>query len=122
MIPYVDTQLSIWGKWSVARSLRGVGFSPICPMFKQDRYCGGFGSAVPVGVSIDAEENVIDTDKAVERLTQEQKRLCVEFYVIGGSGVEVSRRLAMPKRTMYDKLHGLHQAVLGHINDVVAGC
>lgn len=122
MIPYIDSQLSIWGKWSVAKASRGLGFSPVCPMFKQARYCGGFGSSVPVGVTIDAVENVLDMDAAVGRLAQEQRRLCVEFYIVRGSGEEVAGRLGMAKRTLYDRIHCVHQALLGHLNDVVAGC
>lgn len=122
MIPYIDTQLSIWGRWSVARASRGLGFSPVCPMFKQARYGGGFGSAVPVGVAVDCVDNIHDTDTAVSRMSVDQKRLCVEYYVVGGKGNEVAARLGVARRTMFDRLHCMHQALLGHLNDVAAGC
>ena len=122
MIPYVDAQLSIWGKRSVAMMSRGLGFSSVCPMFKQDRYCGGYGSATPIGVTVGAIENIVDTEAAVDRLKQEEKVLIVEYYVIGGKGIEVAARLGMAKQRMYERLHIVHNEVLGHLNDIAAGC
>ena len=49
-------------------------------------------------------------------------KICVEFYVVDGSGEEIAQRMGIAKRTLYDRIHLLHQKVLGLLNDVVAGC
>lgn len=120
MIPYVDTQLSMWGKWVVSKSAKGLGFSPISPMFKDMRHGGVYASQPPMGVTLDSAVNISDTDAAVQRLDQVQRQLAYEFYVRSGKGVEVAARLGIAKRTLYDRINALHQAVLGHLNDVVA--
>jgi len=122
MIEYVHTQLSIWGKWSVRKASAGIGYPAISPMFIDVRFGGVYGSRPPAGVEVCGSDNVFDTDLAVRRLTPEQKRMVVEYYVVGGSAVDVSRRLGVARQRMYERLHSLHQVVLGHLNDVVAGC
>lgn len=120
MIPYVDTELSIWGKWVIAKSSKGIGYSPVCPMFKDSRHSGGYGSNPPLGAGIG--DNILDTDAAVQRLGHDLRRLCVEYYVVGGKGVEVARRLGIARQRLYERVHALHQELLGHLNDVAAGC
>lgn len=121
MIPYVGTQLSIWGKWVVAKSSKGIGYAAICPMFKDQRHGGVYASQPPMGVTVDGMDNILDTDKAVQRLDQVQRQLAYEFYVRSGKGVEVAARLGIAKRTLYDRIAALHQSMLGHLNDVAAG-
>lgn len=121
MIPYIDTQLSIWGKWSVSRASKGLGYAATCPMFKDIRHGGVFGSQPPMGVTVDAIGDILSTEAAVQRLEQDQRQLAIEFYIMGGKGCEIAGRLGIAKRTLYDRMQGLHQAVLGHLNDVVAG-
>lgn len=121
MISYIDTQLSIWGKWSIAKASKGIGFSATCPMFKDVRPSGVFASQPPMGVTVDSLDDILSTDAAVQRLSNDQRRLAVEFYVIGGKGGDVAVRLGLERRTLYNRLQALHQAVLGHLNDVVAG-
>lgn len=121
MIEYIHTQLSIWGKWSLANATKGIGYSPVSPMFKGARHGEGYGSNPPPGISIDCADSIRDTDSAVSRLGREQKLLCVEYYVRGGRNEDVAARLGIAKRTLYDRLHAVHQSLLGHLNDVIAG-
>lgn len=122
MIPYIDMQLSIWGKWAVSRATKGIGYPSTCPMFKDAVRKGIYNSAPPLGVSIDAADNILDTDAAVQRLTPAEKVLAVEFYQIGGTATATADRLGIARQRLYDRLHAMHQSVLGHLNDVVAGC
>lgn len=121
MIDYVHTQLSIWGKWVVRSESRALGYPSVCPMFKDIRHGGGYGSSVPVGVSIADESYVSDTDEAVKRLRIEHRRLIVEFYVVGGRSVEIAARVGVTKKRLYELLDVAHQQVLCNMNDVVAG-
>lgn len=121
MIPYVDAQLAIWGKAQLRDARKGLGFSSVCPMFRDMKHGGVYGSQVPCGVSLTDLENIADTDVAVSRLPIEQRQLVVEFYVVGGKIESIADRLGIAKRTLYDRLHVLHQQVLGLLNDVAAG-
>ena len=122
MIAYVNTQMSIWGKWSARKASNGMGYSHICPMFKQAQHGGGFGSSVPIGVEIANMDEIQDCDKAVQRLSQDMRMLAIEFYVVSGKGEDVATRLGIKKRTLYDRIDAMHQQMLGHLNDVIAGC
>ena len=75
-----------------------------------------------MGVDVSGIDHIRDTDEAVRRLDAASRALCVEFYVVNGSGEEIARRMGIAKRTLYDRIHSLHQKVLGLLNDVVAGC
>lgn len=118
MIDYVNVQLSIWGKWAVARSTHGLGYPRVSPMFQQMQHGGVYRSREPAGVC----EYVQDTDQAVQRLSAEDRVLCVEFYQRGGTGAAVARRLGLARRTLYNRIDSIHCAVLGHLNDIAAGC
>jgi hypothetical protein len=122
MIPYIDAQLSIWGKWSMARSAKGLGFPSICPMFKDARHGGAFGSNPPMGVSLDSMDQILDTDKAVSRLNDEYRCLAIEFYAHQRSGVDLAKSLGLSRKSLYQRLDNLHVSMLGLLNDVVAGC
>jgi len=91
-------------------------------MFVGARFDGIYGSKPPVGVEVCGDDHVQDTDAAVNRLDVTMRKLAIEYYVVGGSAVDVSRRLGVARQRMYERLHALHQSVLGHLNDVVAGC
>lgn len=122
MIPYIDTQLSIWGKWSMARASKGLGYPSTCPMFKDARHGGAFGSLPPLGVSLDSIDTIEDTDKAVRRLSEDNRTLAIEFYVHHRSGVDLAKQLGVSRSRLYERLHSLHQSMLGLLNNVVAGC
>jgi len=120
VIPYVDSQLAIWGKWTMARASKGLGYPSVCPMFKDARHGGAFGSAPPVGVTLDSIDHILDTDAAVQRLSDDYRRLAIEFYAHRCTAVEISARLGIGRQRLYERLHAMHQSLLGHINDVVA--
>lgn len=122
MIDYINVQLSAWGKWSARNASKGMGYSPICPMFKQAQHGGAFGSSIPVGVDVSGIDHIRDTDEAVRRLDAASRALCVEYYVIRGSSEEIAKRMGVTKKTIYNRIDALHQKVLGLLNDVVAGC
>ena len=121
MIEYIHVQLSAWGRWSLRRASKGVGYSPVCPMFKDVRHGEGYESRPPSGVEVASFNELVDIEQAVSRLSQDGKRLCMEYYVVQGSGEEVASRLGIARRTLYDRLHMVQQHVMGHLNDIAAG-
>lgn len=120
MIPYIDVQLSVWGKWAVRNSSKGLGYPSVSPMFKDAQHGGTYGSQLPPGVS-DCEY-VRETDLAVQRLAELDRALVVEFYQVRGTAADIASRLGIARRTMYDRLDAVHRAVMGHLNDLAAGC
>lgn len=123
MIEYIHTQLSIWGRWSARGASRDVGYPSVCPMFKDVRHGGAYGSAPPPGVgTAHSLDDVLITDQAVKRLSQDQKSIVVEYYVVGGKGDEVAKRIGIARRTLYDRLTAVQQSLLGHMNDIAADC
>lgn len=120
MIEYINVQLSIWGKWAVRRNGEGLGYPSISPMFNQAQHGGSYGSQLPPGVC-DCEY-VRETDLAVQRLLEEDRALCVEFYQRGGTAVAVASRLGMARQRMYERLDAVHRAVMAHLNDIASGC
>jgi len=122
MIDYVNVQLSAWGKWAARNASKGMGYSSICPMFKQAQHGGAFGPSIPAGIDVSGIDHIRDTDEAVRRLDEASRALCVEYYVIRGSSEEIANRMGVTKKTIYNRIDALHQKVLGLLNDVVAGC
>ena len=104
MIEYIHVQLSAWGRWSARQSSKGIGYSPVCPMFKDVRHGEGYESRPPSGVEIASLHELTDMDKAVSRLSQDGKRLCIEYYVIQGTGEEVAGRLGITRTVSYTHL------------------
>jgi hypothetical protein len=117
MIKYIDMQLSIWGKWAVRRITDGIGYPSVSPMFSQAQHGGSYGSREPIGVC----EYVDDTDQAVARLDEDGRRLCVMFYQNRMGATEIARSLGIARQRFYDRLHRIHQEVMGHLNDIAAG-
>lgn len=120
MIEYINLQLSIWGKWAVRRNGEGLGYPSVSPMFNQAQHGGSYGSQLPPGVC-DCEY-VRETDQAVARLPPEDRALCVEFYQVRGTAVEIARRLGIARQRLYERLDAVHRAVMGHLNDIASGC
>lgn len=118
MIEYINVQLAIWGKWAVRRSTAGLGFPSVSPMFQQMTHGGVYRSREPSGIS----EYVHETDQAVQRLSPEDQALCVEFYQRGGTAVAIAARLGLARQRLYERLDAVHRAVMGHLNDISAGC
>lgn len=121
MIAYVSTQLSIWGKAQRSGARSGLGWPSVCPMFRDVKHGGVYGSAPPVGVSMTNREAIDDTDAAVQRLAADMRQLAVEYYVVGGTGDVIAARMGISKRTLYYRMDRLHHALLGMLLDVVAG-
>ena len=119
MILDVDHRLCRWGAWSRRMVARAVGYPPCSPMFKDAPAGKGYGSKPPLGVD-DADNGV--TDRAVKRLSAEDIRLCIEVYQIGGTTVEIAARIGCHRQRIPERLHRVHQALLGHLQDIEAGC
>lgn len=117
MIPYIDIQLAAWGRWANRHAARAVGYPSQSPMFNQMPGGDGYGSKEPFGV----DEYVQDTDKAVQRLSEDMRALCVEVYQVGGKSEAVALRMGVAKRTLYDRIDRMHHAIMGHLNDIAAG-
>lgn len=119
MIPYIDMQLSIWGKWVVRSESRSLGFPSVCPMFRDASHGGAYGSREPIGVS---DMIYVDqTDRAVQRLENADRVLCVEFYQRGGTAVEIAARLGIKRQRLYERIDAVHQKVMGFLNDLASG-
>jgi hypothetical protein len=120
MIEYINVQLSIWGKWAARQNSKGLGYPSISPMFNQAQHGGSYGSQLPPGVC-DCEY-VRETDLAVQRLLEEDRALCVEFYQRGGTAVSVAQRMGIARQRIYERLDSVNRDVLGHLNDIAVGC
>jgi hypothetical protein len=120
VIPYIDVQLSVWGKWAMRNSSKGLGYPSVSPMFNLAQRGGSYGSQLPPGVC-DCEY-VRETDLAVSRLPKADRSLCVEFYQIRGPAVDIARRLGIARQRLYERLDAVHRAIMGHLQDIAAGC
>lgn len=119
MIEWINRQLNAWGAWANRRSTDGLGYPSVSPMFQQVQHGrGAYRSQEPIGVC----EYVHETDKAVQRLSAEDQAICVEFYRRPGSVVAKAHRLGMARQRLYERLDAVHRAVMGHLNDIAAGC
>jgi hypothetical protein len=120
IIQYIHTQLSAWARWRLWNMRESVGFPPTSPMFRDCQFGGAYGSQIPVGVCICDSENMQDMDAAIARLGESDKRLCVEFYMVGGGSVAIAARLGVSKKRLYENLECVQARLLGLVNDVVA--
>lgn len=118
MILYVNGLLCSWGSWARRSAARGLGYPSVSPMFKDAPAGKGYGSKVPLGV--DDADNAA-TDAAIQRLSAEDRRLCIEVYQIGGTTVEVASRIGCHRQRVPERLHRMHQELLGYLNDIAAG-
>lgn len=117
MIEYIHVQLAIWGKWAVRRSSKALGYPSVSPMWRDMKHGGSYCSRSPIGIC----DHVQETDRAVQRLSPEDRVLCVEFYQVGGTAVAIAGRLGMARQRLYERLDAVHRAVMGHLNDIAAG-
>lgn len=118
-LPYVEHLLSTWGRWARRQVAGGIGFPSCSPMFKDMPVGKSYGSRPPLGVGGDDCEA---TDRAVRRLSPENRRLCVEVYQVGGKTVEIAARLGWHRQRVPERLQRMHQELLGHLNDIAARC
>lgn len=115
--PYVEHLLCAWGAWSRRAVAGGIGFPSCSPMFKDAPVGKGYASRPPLGIGT---SDCCATDLAVQRLSPEDRRLCVEVYRIGGKTVEVAARLGWYRERVSRRLQVVHGLVLGHLNDIAA--
>ena len=118
MIPYIDVQLCVWGRWALRHKARAVGYPPVSPMFRDAQSSGVFDSKPPFGI----DEYVAETDIAVQRLPDDLRLVAVEYYQIRGKSEDVARRLSMSKATLFRRIDKMHCDILGHLNVIAAGC
>lgn len=122
MIEYVHVQLSAWGRRTRRESDRALGYPKHCPMFNMSRFDGAYGSRLPAGIEVSSDDHVQDTDAAVKRLSTDQVAVVMAYYVHQTTASELARNMGIARQRFYERLHSIHQSVLGHLNDVVAGC
>lgn len=118
-VPYVEVLLCAWGSWARRMASGAVGYPSCSPMFKDAPVGKFYDSRPPLGLGA---SDCDATDKAIQRLSPEDRRLCVEVYQIGGKTVEVAARLGWHRQRVPERLLRMQQALLGHLNDISAGC
>lgn len=122
MIPYVNTLLVAWGRWVVRGRDGGTGWPSCSAMFK-DAPAGVsvYGSKPPLGIGAGSSE-CEQTHVAVSRLNDADKMLLREVYVVGGATKAIAERLGWHRQRVPERLDAVGQRLLGHLNDVAAGC
>lgn len=116
MIPYIDMQLNVWGRWALRQERGALGYPSVSQMFREARCGGSYKSREPFGI----DEYVGDTDLAVRRLNEADRQLCVQRYQLGGTADEVSARMGIGKSTLFRRIDAVHQALMGLMNDIAA--
>ena len=114
MIEYVEVQLSVWGKWVVRQASKGLGFGSVSPMFRDYRSGGGYSSRVPFGV----EDYVCETNDAVHMCPKDLQAVAFQVYVKGGRRGEVAGRMGITDRTLRNRVHALHVAVMDRLHEL----
>lgn len=118
MIPYIDMRLQRWAEWSCRREDNGTGYA----MSVLNRMV--VGSDVWAESSFDsrplvdvADCEAMDTERAVQTLRHEIKRVVIEVYMQRGTSEQKARNLGMCKKTMYLKLDCAHVQVMSALQD-----
>lgn len=121
MIPYVNTLLVAWGKWVARNQDGGVGWPSCSPMFK-DAPAGvmSASSKPPLGIGSQSAE-CEQTHAAVLLLSEADRMLLREVYVIGGATTEIASRLGWHRQRVPERLDRVGDRLLGHLNDLAAG-
>lgn len=110
---HIETLLSMWGKWSRAGRLKGLGYDPVCPMFRDARPSRGYESAPPIGIG---NGDMPDVDKAVNALPGVLRLMVIETYLIGGSLRDVASRTGISKDSVKRYLADAHANVENLLN------
>ena len=122
MIPWVNTMLMAWGKWVVRGRDGGVGWPSVSAMFKDaPAGVGAYGSKPPLGVGT-ASDDCEFMQQAVARLDDADQGLLREVYVVGGTTKEIAARLGWHRQRVPERLVGVGNRLMGHMNDIAAGC
>lgn len=121
IILHINHLLCAWGRWSARQHDGGNGYPRMSPMFNSMPKGDAYESHC---LNIDLAQ--LDTDKAIRRLNQQDRVICIEIYQIGGSTREIASRIGIP-RTTYERnvlridLPRIHHELMGHLNDISAG-
>lgn len=122
VLPYINTLLVAWGKWVVRGRDGGTGWASCSAMFKDaPAGVGTYRSREPLGIGCRSSE-CEQTHAAVGRLSEVDQMLLKEVYVVGGTTKEIAERLGWHRQRVPERLGAVGQRLLGHLNDVAAGC
>lgn len=111
MIQTIHAQLSAWGRWVVKTEVHKVGYP---------NHSAGFGDYLPVGVEYKSrppagiftgQDAMLSINSAVQSLSNPDRALCAEYYVVGPNWESVCARLAMSKSVLYRELHRIQDRV-----------
>lgn len=116
MIYVVNSMLVKWGNWASRGRDGGVGYPSISPMFNNMPKGDSYSSHI-----FWTDQDILDTDKAVNRLEPEDRVICIEMYQIGGKTKDIYERRNIPRQRFYERLHRIHNDIMGHLNDISAG-
>ena len=122
MIPYVNTLLVAWGRWVVRGRDGGTGWPTYSSMFR-DAPAGvsPYGSKPPMGIGSGADDCEF-MHRAVARLNEADQMLIREVYVLRGSTKEIAARLGWHRQRVPERLAAAGNRLMGHMNDIAAGC
>ena len=82
---------------------------------------GAYGSKPPLGVGT-ASDDCEFMQQAVARLDDADQGLLREVYVVGGTTKEIAARLGWHRQRVPERLVGVGNRLMGHMNDIAAGC
>ena len=116
MIVYINGLLVKWGHWASRGKDGGVGYPSMSPMFNNMPKGDSYSSHV-----VWTDPDISDTDTAVNRLQSDDRIICIEMYQKGGKSKDIYTRLNMAQRTFYDRVHRIHNELMGHLNDISCG-
>lgn len=117
MIPYVNNRLNQWARWiATGRKVRGLGYPSAVAYARTP----GSGSGSP-----DFDEDAWEVDRAWRALQEPHGDLFVlvfNFYTRNETVERLAMRHGCSRDTVYARLQQSHQIILGHLNDIAAGC
>ena len=117
MIPHINNRLNQWALWvATGRKVRGLGYPSAVAWSRQP----GSGNASP-----DFDEDSWEVDQAWRALQGPRPdlfKLVMLFYTRSESAERLAIRLGCSRDTVYVRLDESHRIIMGHLNDIAAGC